>query len=432
MDHRSELLPCYLDYTPPHEVIARDGKAELVRVWDPDLESDASYWLMTGEWRADLGPIGLVQRVSSGTRKNERVFAERPNAFGNFVTEPGVSLEKLLEKVYDLVSSLTFGRTDDAALFTGWETQRVLARFRDFRHLYSPNDIVPEFNDTMVITKISQDCDRTCLYCPDRRDGKKRLELFTREKVRMNMELARAVEVEYHGGHLDLMIEHFLNGSDLLWFPAGEPRAYPSPLEIVEMGASIFPEAWKRYAFMGLPNVNRTPPGYLRRIREAGLYSVLVGVESFHEQTSRFLGKPESTASKVEAIEKLKEAGFKVKLIIQVGMVGEGFMADGRFYSGREGLEETARVCARILGDPLTRHREGDRTKALISEYLSLEGTPLFPLHQEGKIVTPYRSAEGLRNDVEFFLRLLGGAANDPNAVETGYEAAIQSPSRSV
>lgn len=382
----SRLLGRHQDGPLLHDVIARGEGAELAKV--RAYGSEPVFWLMTHDWVADLGPIGMVQRVSANTPEGRRTLLERPNAFGDFSVGKGIALDALLEEVYATISSLRLGKTDDARIISTWEAQRVLARFRDFRHLYTANDIVPEFNDTMIITKISQDCDRTCLYCPDRRDGTKRLELFTRDRIGTNMALAREIELKYHGGHLDKMVELFLNGSDLLWFPPEGHQAHPSPLEIVEMGKGIFPETLKKYAFMGLPNVNRTPPGYLRLLHEAGLYSVLVGVESFHEPTSRFLGKPESTDEKMKAIGKLKEAGFKVKLIVQVGTVGEGFVADGRFYSGREGLEETARICSQLLGDSLTRSYEKNRTKVLVSEYLPLEGTPLFRLHQEGRTLS--------------------------------------------
>jgi len=410
-DYSSKLIGKFFEYTPPYELVATNKNAELALIREAD--QDPAYVLMNKDgMQADFSTVGLVKRVAKLPKRQDNILVERENGYGEFVVTGTERLEHILERVYGEVTALKFKEKEEQDLFA-WRASQVIARFGDFRQLFSPQDIIPEFNDNMVVIKLSDGCGKGCKGCPE---GTIPLRLYDEKRIRENVVRARRIERHYHEGHLERMDEGFLDSSDLLLF--GERAA-----GIVTTVGTIFPEVIKWYAFASVKNVLKAPARQLNELREAGLYSVLLGIETAHEPTSRIWGKTETAEMKTAAVKRLQEIGYKVKPIVQIGMVGEGFVYNDRFYSGKEGLEATASWAADVIGTPLERsaRRNGD-VKLLISRHIDGIGS-------ERKGIVPYRHANRAEEDLQFFLRQLqrhGVDIYDNRAVEQGYEAAIR------
>jgi len=443
MNYHSGHLRTKHGHVPLHYLIASNGKNkeqrdDLVRMDNRDIDADPNYWLIRGKGEvAVFGLTGLVKEVYKKEGEEWRPILFRPNAYGNFREFSGRGVEEIIDDVYRTVGTLKFRHeTGDAAQYEvaelerkkelfNWWTQRVIARFGDFRKVYNPEDIVPDFNDHMAIIKIMERCKRGCLYCPERRG----LKLYTEEQIEENADTALRVATEYHGDNVSRFTELFYNGSDWFWNYL-EPNGV-DPLKIIEIGRERFPNALKTYAFAGTPTVNKVQlldKGYHRRMAKE-IYSFLIGHESFDDITSRFLGKGETAQEKKDAFNTLKDAGVsKIKTIIQVGMIGEGFYykddkGDRKFRSRWDHLEETARHIIDMMGMKSDRHWFNHRKdKVLISRYQPIDGTPLKRLHDEGSIVKPYSEPGMIEEEIEWLREQL---RQNGVLVETEYEYAI-------
>jgi hypothetical protein len=422
-----------LKATPVHQLLAFGNDAELCDVLGKENGRDPEFWyLRLDGTKAVLGPTGMLKSVERLTESNLEMVMYRNNAYGNFWDKDhnqmgGQPLKEAIAAIYQGLDALDFKSAGRKSLF-GWNAERLMSRFADYSQLYEMSDIIPEYTDRMNLVKVSEGCPLKCIYCPE--PNPNRMVPYSEEDIVKEMIRARELQRKYHQGNESIMNEGFLNTTDLLWFHQND---WTDPIRIVGLFREHFPEIRKIYSFMGVPSVNRTSLEYLKALYDGaeGINRVLIGIESADEATSRFLGKNETYAEKKEALMKLREVGFKVKPIIQIGMVGEGFTDPaGNFVSSRQGLEATARLMADFLSfSKLSRKPD----KILISEYIPIEGTPLRKLHEDGKIVTPYHSPCGADDDIKFFLAELQQRGVDIySSVEMDYESALEGRARNL
>ncbi len=448
---------------------------ELCYVWGRDIGQDPQYWLLQHEGKdlkvAVLGMTGIVQSVFyAGSKGKKDYLLKRSNGYGNFRVKEGRSVEGVLNDVYEAIDGLHFRDNEKRELFR-WRAQQVIARFGEMKELYGDEDIVPEYNDTMIVSKISENCPRSCTYCPE--PDRRGMLLYDEETIRHNMEMSKKLHEKYHGKFIDLLDEGFLNTSDILWFHLAHMyandaswrqglekdnpfmhnllqrirvgdnkgnsdsldalvsgvsgRKLADPLEIVDAFHEYFPHVEKTYSFAGVPTINASSPEYLKELfnNAEGINRMLVGIESADRVTSDFLGKRETPEQKKEAIEKLQDAGFKVKAIVQVGMTGEGFyhLSKDRnrrlFRSSRTALANTAEWAESVMRGVDSRKPD----KVLISRYTPLAGTPLARMHDKPDVIRQYSSSRGIEKDALWLLHRLESAGID---AELDYETAIQ------
>lgn len=431
----SRLMPQFLrgNSTPLHEVVATgpvdsassSGLAELCWMKKTDY-TDPHYLLFTSDGiYAQLGYTGLVSSLKELGSSGLSTIFQRKSGYGIF-TRNGMPLSNTdatlvhgIDDVYTTISGLDFYEEEMRELFE-WRAQQMLARFGEYSILIDESNIVPEYNDRMNVITVSKRCPRHCIYCPEAGN----LELFTRDMIEGNMKLGRRMQEKYHGHFKSLMNEGFINSSDLLLFYMYR-RKNPSvmdPVEIAQMFKAYFPEVTKLYTFVGGPTTNTTPLSYLRQLYGGGrlINRALIGIESGDESTSRFLGKNESNEDKAKAVRKLQNTGFKVKVIVQVGMTGKGFYdSSGTFHDSWQALGNTAEFLSKTIR-PFT---FGSRDKVLISRYVPIEGTPLKTMHEEGTVVVPFISPSELEEQVEWLTHELKKASID---VEAEYETALE------
>ncbi|PIN87100.1 hypothetical protein COV19_01230 [Candidatus Woesearchaeota archaeon CG10_big_fil_rev_8_21_14_0_10_44_13] len=471
MEAYSRLIDLVGGFSPVHTVLARGADAELCYVHGKDTGNDPQYWLIEKKGKnitlTTLGLTGIVQSVSMIRGHKREHLLERKNGYGNFRSYTGQPVERLLAAAYDSISGFEFNDPRHKELF-GWRADQIIARFGEMKQLYDEKDIVPEYNDTMVIAKISKSCPRACIYCPE--PSAQGIQLYDMDTITHNMSMAKNLHEKYHGRFINEMNEGFLNTSSILWFHLagrylddkawreeikednpcienllgranlfgekstirlkelvrrGAKGIIPDPKDIVGVFREHFPHLEKIYTFMGVPETNATSEGYLSELfnNAEGINRVLVGIESAHNPTSRFLGKKETAEDKTRAITMLQKAGFKVKVIVQVGAVGEGFYHGGRFVSGREGLEETAAWLKQTMGNSYN----GKTGKILVSRYVPVEGTPLAEMHNHMRNIRPYGPKNSPEKEVRWFVRRLQKEGLDVvSIVDEDYEVAVQ------
>ena len=418
-DHYGKLIRQVEEYPPVHRIIAQGDGAELDYLAGQDRNTDPRYWMITKDGIfAVLGETGLVESVNAYVTHNgitiTTPLVKRQNAYGYFQVYCDTSLEDILDMVYKSISAMEFRDEDYREIFD-WGSQQVLARFGDYQQLYGESDIVPEFTDIMTVVKISEGCLRKCTYCPE--PSESGLVLYDPGRIEHNMALARKLQEKHHSEHMYLMTEGFLNTSDILWFHLHNGT---DPIEIADLFHEIFPELQKVYTFVGTPTTLRTKDSYLTSLfHEAQRVNrLLLGIESADPVQSRFVGKNETPEQKAEAISKLYNAGFKVKPIVQVGMVGKRFYYHGKWHNSRDGLLRTADWLAQTTYEARARDRAG---KVLISMYVPIQGTPLKKQHEDGT-VEPFAPHE-LDAETAWFHRELQSRGVE---AELRYETALQ------
>lgn len=418
-------------WTPVHHLIAAGTDSELCYVNRSEDNKDPEYWYLSEKGvKATFGPMGMVMSVEQLADKGLKTLISRKNAYGYFrdgTNSPadGEALEKIIDETYSSIGGMSFEKEWYKQLF-GWDYNRLMSRFSDHLQLIGDSAIIPEYTDRMIVAMILNQCLRGCIYCPE--PDRNRLIIPTKESVDAEIIKAQELQLKYHLGYESIQTEGLLYAPDLLQLHL---RGWTDPIEIVERFRQVFPNVEKLYSFMGVPSVNKTDPVYLKNLfnKAQGINRVLIGIETAHDSTSRFLGKGETYAEKKEALMRLKEAGFKVKPIVLVGMVGEGFYdSDGTFVSSLEGLKATARLMAEFL-TPTWHNRSPD--KLLISKYVPVEGTPLKRFQEEGKRIKPYSTSDGADKDIASFLGMLSDLGVSSHLIELDYESALEGRARS-
>ncbi len=126
----------------------------------------------------------------------------------------------------------------------------------------------------------------------------------------------------------------FLQDADNLILPAAELA------ELLSFLRSTFPEIRRVTTYARSRTVAARKPEDLRRLRQAGLDRVHLGLESGSDAVLRFMQKGVSAAQHVEAGRKLIEAGLEVSEYVMPGLGGRALW--------REHAVATARVLNRI------------------------------------------------------------------------------------
>lgn len=411
----------------PHTVVGQGEEGDLVLLYGRDRDEDSSYVFITPDGLlASLGIGGIVKTVEELIDGDQRrPLLHRQTGYGNFTLPEGTQpIEVVIDDLYSRIRGLKIPNPNIEDTMKIWTAQRVFARFSANRQFYSEQDIIPEFDDSMIVVKVSDKCPRACHYCTE--PGK--FVLYDEDQIRANMELAKRVQLEFHESAVPDMNEGFLNGSDLLWHRL--KRGGVDPIKIVEMFKEYFPNAVKRSAFVGVPTTNKVhaqDPTYLRRLcdQTRGLNRVLVGIETGHETTSYFLGKNETFAEKKRALEDLYSAGFKVKIIVQIGMIGQGYWSEEerRYISSEETLDETGR----LIGEVSRLARRDRPLQVLLSRYVPIPRTKLAKMHRDNYPIIPYSGEESAQSDAEYLKETLRGYRRLSNIeIEDKYEVALE------
>ncbi|MBD3312981.1 hypothetical protein GF345_00905 [Candidatus Woesearchaeota archaeon] len=510
----SELLPEMSRYSIINKVIAKGtnpegSRTELLHISGDDIDEDPQYWLVekyNGTGRiTKLGLTGMVQSVFDVSGDDfaddlsRNYILHRPNQYPEWSSVLSEPLEVTLDNIYETILGLDFVESSHEKktkrkLFE-WRGNNLLARFGAIKKIYRPDDIIPEFNDTMVVSKISDKCSRFCNYCnqPDEQG----MIIKDLETLVSGLDEEKALYEEYDGDRLEVMDEGFLNGSDLLAYQIARkyvqssryrdelkkehPIAYgmmqrtkvdteegrvslndiikkklkvsiPDPKRIAKEFRKRYPHVTKLYAFAGVPTSNAVDSHYLKELRDngEGLNRILIGIESAHDPTSRFLGKNETAEQKAAAVKQWQDAEYKVKIIVQAGMVQEGFYHNGEFYDAMDSLRHT---CDWITSTLRSKHSLRKSDKVLVSRYLALEKTPLAEQHYEAMMhgigqyapdweqaimmpdteseasisyrpsIKPFRTPGGVKKQEDYILEKLNKAGIE---AEAQYEIAIQ------
>jgi radical SAM superfamily enzyme YgiQ (UPF0313 family) len=142
--------------------------------------------------------------------------------------------------------------------------------------------------------------------------------------------------------------------------------------DIISYARDLFPEAERVSSYGGGRFLKGKPPEALRRLRDAGLDIIYMGLESGDDEVLARVNKGVDSAGMIEAARRVKGAGIALSVYILLGLGGEDLW--------RQHAENTARVLNAMRPDFIR-----PRTLALIP------GVPLYEEALEGR----FREASG-------------------------------------
>ena len=169
----------------------------------------------------------------------------------------------------------------------------------------------------------------------------------------------------------------FLQDSDSLIMKA-EPL-----VEIVEFLCKIFPTLERVCSYARAKTVLRKKPEELRRLREARLSRLHIGLETGDDELLAYVQKGATADEMVQAGRKAIEAGFELSEYVMPGL------------GGRERWEQHAKNSARVLNE-INPHFIRLRTLHL------LQGTPLYEKAKRGEFHV--HSMEGVLTEIRRFI----------------------------
>ncbi len=180
--------------------------------------------------------------------------------------------------------------------------------------------------------------------------------------------------------HDEGVVSAFLQDSDALVVKT-EPLA-----EIVELLYRTFPTLQRVCSYSRAKTIYRKTPEDLKRLREAGLSRVHIGLESGDDEILEDIQKGATAAEQIEAGKKAVTAGFEVSEYVMPGL------------GGRERWREHALNSARVIN-------EIDPHFIRLRSFHPAAGTPIHDKVRDGHLTV--QSLEGMLIEVRTFVEAL-------------------------
>ena len=213
----------------------------------------------------------------------------------------------------------------------------------------------PSEADSLLL-RVTHGCPwNRCAFCPMYKDIKFKKRLV--DEVKGDIDTARA----YTGGNVETV---FIGDSDSLVIETQEA------CDILDHLYHAFPDLTRVTSYARAQTLKRKSPDSLRKIRQAGLTRLHIGLETGSASLLKRIKKGASPGTMIRACSKAKDAGFEVSLYVLLGIGGEAHW--------HEHASETAKVLNQIDPDFI-------RVRTLVPQ----PGTPVFQWWTEGSFEMP-------------------------------------------
>lgn len=202
-----------------------------------------------------------------------------------------------------------------------WDWDALEADRERFLRVYKPIGILPPDQYLSLVLQATEGCSHNaCTFCTFYRDRPFRIK--TPEEFAAHIQAV----LDFFGPAIALRRTIFLGDANALVIPFPRLEAL---FEVMNRMLSIAPARSGPhtfagvYSFMDAFHVHRKSAAEWQMLHERGLRRVYIGMESGDDSLLRFLNKPGSAADVVSAVQRLKEAGVAVSVIILLGAGGE-------------------------------------------------------------------------------------------------------------
>ncbi|GEM_PF-2986729 len=405
---------------PPMEWILSSSDVEVYFVPDIGERTDPEFWMLTKDGVlvnfAYTGDLTAVRKISGSHNSSslETVVEMDPKhrfhlnrsslPVNGIVDKPEMAPEQLLEELIDY-SYRKAKSVENSALrgmarnFQVLTYDAIVSRFKLLDTLQSSTDIIPDQSPRTIFVKAGDGCVMKCNYCPE---GTVKFVPYTESQFRNHIEITKNALKDILGKELiTRMNEGFINISDIGWLDmfnkAGKTDL--TSLRAAELMREYFPWLEKIGSFVGSSTALRLSGDdygnvelgkkkyssrFFRALRGDNLINRLyLGLETAHTEGSHLLNKPISYDEKLTAARLVQDAGIRLKVIAQLGVLGKGFyplgkdMAPENFVSWEKATDQTAEWINEIRP-----------YRVLEAVYQPSPNLPINRLIREGRIVS--------------------------------------------
>lgn len=207
-------------------------------------------------------------------------------------------------------------------LLSRWSPETLAADEQAFRNVYLPISILPPDQYRALVVQITHGCSyNRCLFCDFYRD--RRFHIKTTEELQLHLDRLK----DFMGPRIADRTGIFLADGNAFVVPTSRLLTM---IELIrqKFGTTVSQDF---YTFMDTFTLERKSIEDLRRIYDHGLRTVYTGLETGSNRLRAFLRKPGTAEEAVNALNTLKDAGFRLGTILLVGVGGPVF-ADEHLY----------------------------------------------------------------------------------------------------
>jgi radical SAM superfamily enzyme YgiQ (UPF0313 family) len=197
-----------------------------------------------------------------------------------------------------------------------WSPEALAADEESFRKVYFPVSILPPDQYHALVVQVTLGCSyNRCLFCDFYRD--RRFHIKTTEELQLHLDRLE----EFMGPRIPDRSGIFLADGNAFVVPTAKL------LKMMELIRRKFgaPVSQEFYTFMDTFTVEHKTAEDLRCIYEHGLHTVYTGLETGSNRLREFLRKPGTAEEAVSVLNTLKDAGFRIGVILLVGVGGPAF-----------------------------------------------------------------------------------------------------------
>jgi len=289
-----------------------------------DLEGRPLHWLVAGStFKRSLASEVFGRRTVEGVRQRWRVDEARAQELFGLAYATAERARRALDA--GAVQVRGDGGATGAALAaalrsrleraTRWPPAALAAERRRYLRAYQPVSILPPDQYQSVVLQATYGCSwNRCTYCTfyqDRPFSVRTPESFTEHVADVGALLGAAAEAR--------KTIFFGDGNALV-------LANRRLLPLIEIARRAFPGR-PLASFVDVFGGEKKTLEEWRELREVGLRSVAIGVETGHDPLLAYLNKPGSSGEAADFVATLKEAGLTVSVILMVGAGGRRFAA---------------------------------------------------------------------------------------------------------
>lgn len=253
-------------------------------------------------------------------------------------------LESLVGYSYQKAKAVRdFDSTGIAKYFQVLTYEAIVARFNLLKIIQSSTDIIPDQTPRTIFVKAGDGCAMNCSYCPE---GAVKFVPYSERQFIEHLELIGTALTDILGSEgIRKMNEGFINISDLGWLDAYKKMGKTdlSSVRAAQLMLRYFPWLEKKGFFIGSPtalglskdnlgahklrkgNLRYSSDYFKRLYSEGGLNRAYIGIETSHDEGSALFRKPVTYEQKLLASNLIQDAGIRLKAIVQIGLLGQGF-----------------------------------------------------------------------------------------------------------
>ncbi|PWI56888.1 radical SAM protein [Sulfoacidibacillus thermotolerans] len=217
------------------------------------------------------------------------------------------------------------------AIFSTISIEQLEQDAKAFLQVYLPVSILPPDQYHTLVVQVTHGCSyNRCLFCDFYRD--RPFHIKSRTELQSHLKQLQ----EFFGERMRDRTGVFLGDGNALVIPT-ERLVEMIQLMKEKLGNPVTDTF---STFMDTFTLDHKSQAELQRIREIGLETVYIGFETGADRLRAFLDKPGTADEAVQAVIKLKTAGFRIGLILLIGAGGDEFVKEHR--------EQTIKALARI------------------------------------------------------------------------------------